>query len=212
MSVFFSLDPTPNDPRLAQLWRLLENEHFEDAMALAENVCQDNNAPIEFFCGLSLAYGECGYYADAERVARTVVGFGETNWRARHALATSLMHQGRYLAALDSLGFYRTPTEIYVLRAQVENMGGYIDSLQATLENALNTECPPPIYLYLAFLYGTLADNVRDWPDPDQAFEEVARYGDYLAVWERDAVRHRGTPYGDLLGEHVAAIRQIIRR
>ncbi len=37
----------------------------------------------------------------------------------------ALMHQGRFLGALDSLGFYRNPDELYLVRVQIEKMGGY---------------------------------------------------------------------------------------
>jgi hypothetical protein len=210
MSVFFSSTLPPDDPQLAELWHLLENERFEDAMNLGEEVCQDSNAPIEFFCGLSLTYGEGGHYTKAEQVARVAVGFGETNWRARHALAVSLMHQGRFLGALDSLGFYRTPVEIYVVRAQVEKMGDYLDSLQVTLEDALEKDVPPAIHLYLAYLYGALEDDVPAWTGQATAFAEVVRFGDYLDVWERDVARHKHTPYGKHLNQHVAAIRRLL--
>lgn len=205
MSVFFSSEPTPGDPQLAELWYLLANEDFRGAVGLAEGICQDTNAPIEFFCGLSLAYGETGYYEDAERVARLATGFGETNWRARHALAVALMHQGRFLGALDSLGFYRTPPEIYIVRAQVEKMGDYPDGLHVTLEDALDIDVPPAIKLYLGYLFGTL-----DASHQRAGFAQAVSYGGYLDVWERDAMRHRGTPYGQALSRHLEDIRQIL--
>ena len=89
MSVFFSSEPEPDDPPLSELWDLLEDEYFDDAANLAETLCEDPNAPVEYFCGFSLALGELGYYADAEELARTAIGFGEGNWRARHALAVA---------------------------------------------------------------------------------------------------------------------------
>jgi hypothetical protein len=210
MSVFFSSEPVPADRTLAELWELLQKEHFEDAVNLAESVCRNPNASIEFFCGLSLAYGELGYYEDAEDLARTAVGFGEGHWRARHALAVSLMHQGRYLGALDSLGFYRTPEEIYVVRAQVEKMGGYTDSLSVTLQDALQKNVPPALQLYLGYLYGVLADDIPDWPGQAEGFARVARLGDHLAVLLRDLARHRDSPYGEQLGDHVAGIQHLL--
>jgi len=210
MSVFFTSEPAPHDPQLAELWELLENETFREAVRLAESVCQDANAPIEFFCGLSLASGELGYYADAERIARGAIRFGEGHWRARHALSVALMHQGRFMAALDSLGFYHTPDEIYLARAQVEKMGRYTDSLRITLEDALLKDVPPAIFLYLAYLYGSLAEHIADWPGRSAGVTEVRRFGGYLEVWERDAARHRGTPYGEQVGQHVAAMRRLL--
>jgi hypothetical protein len=211
MSVFFSSESTPDDPQLANLWHLLENEHFHDAVDLAEDICRDSHTPVEFFCGLSLAYGEIGYYDEAEQVARTAVSFGESHWRARHALAVALMHQGRFLGAVDSLGFYRDPVEIYVVRAQVEKMGSFIDGLKETLQDALQKDCPPAIALYLAYLYGSLGDDIPGWPGRSAGFAEVARYGEYLDVWERDLARHKNTPYGKALGQHVAGIRHMIK-
>jgi tetratricopeptide (TPR) repeat protein len=210
MSVFFSSGPTPDDRDLAELWHLLENEYFEEAMTLAEAVCQNPDAPIEFYCGLSLAYGELGYYPDAERIARKAINFGESHWRARHALAVALMHQGRFLGALDILGFYRSPDELYLARVQIEKMGSYIDSLQVTLEDALQKDVPPAIYLYLAYLYGALEDDVPDWDGQTEGWTEVIRYGKYLSVWEHDAARHARTPYGDHLAKHVSAIQRIL--
>lgn len=211
MSVFFSSEPVPNNPQMAELWHLLENEHFDDAITLTERVCQNPNAPVEFFCGLSLAYGEKGYYTDAEQVARTAVGFGESHWRARHALAVALMHQGRFLASLDTLGFYRTPLEIYVIRAQVETMGQYFDGLQITLEDALEQPAPPAVTLYLAYLYGVLAEQVPGW-DSRAGFNVVRDYGAYLDVWQRDAERHRQTPYGEHLSQHLTGIKRLLRK
>jgi hypothetical protein len=211
MSVFFSSDPVPTNPQLAELWHLLENENFDNVIALAERISQNPNAPIEFFCGLSLAYGEKGYYTDAEQVARTAVGFGESHWRARHALAVALMHQGRFLGSLDTLGFYRTPLEIYMVRAQVEMMGSYFDSLHITLEDALEQAAPPAVSLYLAYLYGALADHVAGW-DGRAGFKTMARYGAHLDVWERDAARHRQTPYGEQLSQHITNIKRILRQ
>ncbi len=124
MSVFFSTGPPPADPHLARLWDLLAGEAFADAAALAEDACQDPRAPVDWFCGLALAYGELGNYAEAETVARTALSFRDKPWRARHALAVALMHQGRFLGALDTLGYHRAPPEILVVRAQVEMMGG----------------------------------------------------------------------------------------
>lgn len=207
MSVFFSSDPIPDNADLAELWNLMTNEYFEEAMTLAEAICRSPNAPIEFFCGLSLAYGEMGYHSDAEQIARKAISFGESHWRARHALAAALMHQGRFLGALDALGFYRNPDEIYLARAQIEKMGGYADSLQVTLEDALNKDVPPAIYLYLAYLYGAQNDTTRA-----AGWAEVMRFGDYLAIWERDAARHQGTAYGEHLANHVLAIRKILER
>lgn len=212
MSVFFSSEPEPDDPQLAELWRLLENEYFADAARLAESVCRDANAPVEYFCGLSLAYGELARYEEAERVARTVVGFGEAHWRARHALAVALMHEGRFLGALDTLGFYREPEEIYLVRAQVERMGDFVDGLSVTLEDALQRDVPPAIHLYLAYLYGSLANQIADWDTQASGFSEVMRYGAYVNVWERDLDRHRGTPYGDHLNLHLTAIRRLLSR
>jgi tetratricopeptide (TPR) repeat protein len=212
MSVFFSSEPVPDDPELAQLWHLLENERFEEAMTLSEALCQNPNAPIEFFCGLSLAYGELGYYPDAERVARKAISFGESHWRARHALAVTLLHQGRFLGALDILGFYRNPSEIYLVRAQVEKMGGYLNSLQATLEDALQHTLPPAIHLYLAYLYGSLADDAPGQGGQEAGWAEVRRFGSYLDVWDRDAARHQGTAYGEHLTRHVTAIRRLLER
>jgi hypothetical protein len=211
MSVFFSSEPVPSNPQLAKLWQLLEDEQFEGAITLAEGACKDTNAPIEFFCGLSLAYGECGYYADAEHVARRAVSFGETHWRARHALAVSLMHQDRFLGALDSLGFHRDPPELYAVRAQVETMGNYLDGLQVTLEDALEIPCPPAIRLYLAYLYGALAETVQGWGNVQAGFREVVRHGAYLDVWKRDAARHQKTLYGKHLGQHITNIQRILR-
>lgn len=212
MSVFFSSEPVPDDAELAQLWHLLENERFEEAMTLGEARCQNPNAPIEFFCGLSLAYGELGYYPDAERVARKAISFGEAHWRARHALAVTLLHQGRFLGALDILGFYRSPDEIYLVRAQVEKMGGYLNSLQATLEDALQHTVPPAIYLYLAYLYGSLADDAPGRGEQAAGWAEVRKLGGYLEVWERDAARHQGTAYGVHLSRHVTTIRRLLER
>jgi hypothetical protein len=210
MSVFFTSGPTPANRQLAEIWSLLEHEYFEDAARLAETVCQDSNAPIEFYCSLSLAYGELGYYEDAENVARTAIGFGEGHWRARHALAVALMHQGRFLGALDSLGFYHTPEEIYVVRAQVEKMGQYTDSLLITLQDALQKNVPPAIQFYLAFLYGSLAEDVPDWGGLRDGFNKMARLRNQIEVWERDAARHQTTPYGAQLNSHLAAIRQVL--
>jgi hypothetical protein len=212
MSVFFSSDPDSDDPDLAELWHLLENEHFEEAMTLGDAVCQNPDAPIEFFCGLSLAYGELSYYSDAELFARKAISFGESHWRARHALAVALMHQGRFLGALDTLGFYRHPDELYLARVQIEKMGGYVDSLQVSLEDALQKDVPPAIYLYLAYLYSALADDVPGGGGQNEGWAEVVRFGKYLNVWERDAARHPGTAYGEHLAKHVSAIQQIIRR
>ena len=208
MSVFFSSEADPDDADLAELWHLLANEYFEEAMTLGEAVCQNPNAPIEFFCGLSLAYGEMGYYPDAEQIARRAISFGESHWRARQALAVALMHQGRFLGALDALGFYRHPEELYLARAQIEKMGGYDDGLRVTLEDALLQDVPPAIRLYLAYLYGAQGG------DPQQAagWTDVIRFGDYLDVWERDAARHRDAAYGEHLAKHVFAIRQILER
>lgn len=210
MSVFFSSEPLPADRTLAELWDLLEKEFFEEAVTLAEPVCRDPNAPIEFFCGLSLAYGESGYYDDAEDLARTAIGFGEGHWRARHALAVALMHQGRFVGALDSLGFYRTPEEIYVVRAQVEKMGGYTDGLVVTLQDALQKNVPPALQLYLGYLYATLADEVPGWTGQAEGIARIVRYGNQLAVWQRDLDRHRATPYGEHLGHHLADIQQFL--
>ena len=212
MSVFFSSESSPDDADLAELWHLLTNEYFEEAMTLGEAVCRSPNAPIEFYCGLSLAYGEMGYYPDAEQIARKAISFGESHWRARHALAVALMHQGRFLGALDSLGFYRNPAELYLARAQIEKMGGYVESLLVTLEDALKKEVSPPIYLYLAYLYGALSDDIPDWSGRDAGWTEVLRFKDHLNVWERDAARHQTTAYGEHLTNHVSAIRQIVER
>ncbi len=198
MSVFFTSEPLPTDRTLAELWRLLESEQFVEAVSLAESVCRNPDAPIEYVCGLSLAYGELGYYEEAEGVARSAVSWGESHWRARHALAAALMHQGRYLGALDSLGFYRTPEEIYVVRAQVEKMGGYTDSLSVTLEDALQKNVPPALQLYLGYLYGAAG------------LAQMIRWGDHLDVWWRDADRHRATPYGEQLAHQVAEIRRLL--
>jgi tetratricopeptide (TPR) repeat protein len=209
MSVFFSSEASPADVDLAELWHLLESEYFEEAMTLGEAMCRNPNAPIEFFCGLSLAYGEMGYYPDAEQVARKAISFGESHWRARHALAVVLMHQGRFLGALDALGFYRNPEELYLARAQIEKMGGYEDSLKVTLDDALQRDVPPAISLYLAYLYGAQPGD----PQRQAAgWAEVIRFGDYLDVWERDAARHHRMAYGEHLTNHVFAIRQILER
>jgi hypothetical protein len=206
MSVFFSSEPLPADRTLAELWTLLQREFFAEAATRAEPVCRDPNAPIEFFCGLSLAYGELGYYEDAENLARTAIGFGEGHWRARHALAVALMHQGRFVGALDSLGFHRTPEEIYVVRAQIEKMGGYAGSLAVTLQDALQKNVPPALQLYLAYLYVTLVDE----PGQAEGIARMVRYGDHLDVWLRDLARHRATPYGTTLGHHLADIQQVL--
>jgi hypothetical protein len=194
------------------LWHLLEHEQFADAMALSEAVCQDSNAPIEYFCGLSLAYSELAYYAEAEQAARTAIGFGEGNWCARHALAVALMHQGRFLGALDTLGFYRDPPEIFVVRAQVERMGSYTESLQITLEEVFDIDVPPAIHLYLSYLYGALAAELPGWGAEIDAVAEVIRFGAYLEVWERDAGRHRDTGYGQELSQHIAAMRRMVSK
>ena len=209
MSVFFSSEVNPADADLAELWHLLAGEYFEEAMTLGEAVCQNPNAPIEFFCGLSLAYGEMGYYPDAEQVARKAVSFGESHWRARHALAVALMHQGRFLGALDCLGFYRNPEELYLTRAQIEKMGGYDDSLEVTLEDALQRDVPPAISLYLAYLYGAQSGDSQKRA---AGWAEVIRFGDYLGVWERDAARHHDVAYGEYLADHIFGIRQILER
>ncbi len=212
MSVFFSSEPPPSDPQLAELWYLLTNEYFADALQLAGQVCQDNSAPIEYFCGLALAYGENGYYAEAEQVARTAISFGELHWRARHALAVALMHQGRFLGALDAFGFHRFPIELYVVRAQIEKMGGFDDSLRVTLEDALEVEnTPPAIQLYLGYLYGSMADEDPHWPGRE-GWAQVKRLGDQIDVWQRDATRHARTPYGEILTQQIAAIQRVLRR
>ncbi len=209
MSVFFSSEAHPDDADLAELWHLLADENFEEAMTLGEAICRSPNAPLEFFCGLSLAYGEMGYYPDAEQIARKAISFGESHWRARHALAVALLHQGRFLGALDSLGFYRNPEELYLARAQIETMGGYEDSLRVTLEDALQRDVPPAIYLYLAYLYGAQAGNAQG---RTAGWAEVIRFGEYLNVWERDAARHQESAYGEHLTKHISAIQQILER
>jgi len=206
MSVFFSTGPPPADPHLARLWDLLAGEAFADAAALAEDACQDPRAPVDWFCGLALAYGELGYYAEAETVARTALSFRDKPWRARHALAVALMHQGRFLGALDTLGYHRAPPEILVVRAQVEMMGDYAESLAVTLEGARDLDVPPEIALYLAFLTAALAQASGDRAGQRDGLAWARRYADHLDVWERDAARHRGGPYGDRLAEHVAAL------
>lgn len=210
MSVIFFSQPTPDDPQLAELWQLLEDEYFNEATDLAEAVCEDAQAPIEFFCGYSLALGELGYYADAEAIARRAVGFGEHHWQARHALAVALMHQGRFLGSLDTLGFHREPVEIYVIRAQVEQMGNYPDSLQITLEDALDKDVPPAIQLYLAYSHHALADDVEGWGDWEASLDHLRATGEYLDVWRRDAARHPDTAYGEQLSKHIAAIQRLL--
>ncbi len=210
MSVFFSSESDPDNPQLAKLWNLLEGEHFEEAATLAESICEDSNAPIEFFCGFSLALGELGYYTDAEELARSAVGFGESSWRARHALAVALMHQGRFLGALDTFGFYRVPDEIYIVRAQVERMGDFAASLRITLEDALQKDMSPAIQLYLAYLHNALAKELSAWGDLNESARQVMRFSRYLTVWERDADRHQQSVYGEHLAQHIAAIRQLL--
>lgn len=212
MSVVFFSDPVPDDSQLAELWQLLEDEYFDDAVNLAEAACADRNAPIEFFCAYSLALGELGYYVDAETIARTAIGFGEGNWRARHALAAALLHQGRFLGSLDTLGFYREPLEIYTIRAQVERMGDYVDSLQITLEDALDKNAAPAIQLYLAYLHHAVASEINGWGDRAASLEQIRAQGNYLAVWQRDAARHATSAYGEQLAVHVAAIQRLLAR
>jgi hypothetical protein len=206
MSVFFSTEPPPADPALAELWALLEAEAFDDAAARAEDAAQDPHTPVEWFCGLSLAYGELGYDDDAETVARTALSFRERPWRARHALAVALMHQGRFLGALDTLGYHRAPPEILVVRAQVEIMGDYVEGLAATLQGARDLDVPPGIALYLAFLEAALAQAEGDHARWQDSVARARRYGDALGVWERDAARHRGTPYGDQIAAQVTTL------
>ncbi|MBN1562632.1 MAG: hypothetical protein JXA10_02255 [Anaerolineae bacterium] len=210
MSVFFSSEPEPDDPQLCELWNLLEDEHFDDAANLGETMCEDQDAPVESFCGFSLALGELGYYADAEELARAALGLGTGHWRARHALAVALMHQGRFLGALDTLGFYRIPDEIYVIRAQIERMGDFAASLQITLEDALQkTTTPRAIQLYLAYLHYALANNLPDWGDANASAAQIKQQGAHLATWERDAARHNTSAYGEHLAQHIAVIRQL---
>jgi hypothetical protein len=210
MSVFFSSEPEPDDPHMAELWHLLADEYFDDAANLGESICEDANAPVEAFCGFSVALGELGYYTDAEELARTAIGFGEGSWRARHALAVALMHQGRFLGALDTLGFYRTPDEIYVVRAQIERMGDFAASLQITLEDALQKNVPPAHQLYLAYLHTALTNELSNWGSPGESAALVVRLGNHLHVWERDAARHHQSVYGEYLARHIAAIRQLL--
>jgi hypothetical protein len=210
MSVFFSSEPEPDDLQLSELWNLLEDEHFDDAANLGEVMCEDANAPVEFFCGFSLALGELGYYTDAEELAHTAIEFGEGSWRARHALAVALMHQGRFLGALDTLGFYRTPDEIYVIRAQIERMGHFLASLQITLEDALQKTVPRAIQLYLGYLHYALATDLADWGNSEESIAQIAQHGSYLGIWERDAARHNQSAYGEHLARHIAAIRQLL--
>lgn len=87
ISVFFSTETIDEKAQLAELWSRLATENFDEEANLAEAVCQDPNTPIEFFCGLSLVYGELGFYAEAEQVTHQAVGFSESHWRPRHALA-----------------------------------------------------------------------------------------------------------------------------
>jgi len=206
MSVFFSTEPPPADPRLAELWALLEAEAFSDAAALAEDASLDPRAPVEWFCGLSLAYGELGDYAGAETVARTALSFRERPWRVRHALAVALMHQGRVLGALDALGYHRAPPEILVVRAQVELMGGYTEGLAVTLEGARDLNVPPAIALILAFLAAALAEATGDRAGWQDAVARARQHGDAIRVWERDAGRHRATPYGELLAAQISTL------
>jgi len=206
MSVFFTTEPPPADPALAELWALLEAEAFDEAATLAEDASQDPRAPVEWFCGLALAYGELGYYDDAETVARTALSFRDKTWRARHALAVALMHQGRFLGALDTLGYHRTPPEILVVRAQVEIMGEYVEGLGVTLEGARDLDVPPAIALYLAFLAAALAQAAGDRAGWQDAMARARRYGDALDVWERDAARHSGTPYGEQMAAQVTTL------
>lgn len=205
MSVFFSSVSPTADPRLADLWFLLENELFEDALHFAKAACTESHAPVEFFCGLSFAYGELGLYEDAESVARTVIGLDETHWRARHALAVALLHQGRFLGALDTLGFHRSPPELYVTRTQIEHIGEYKDSLRVTLDDAFQQAVPPAARLYLAYLCGSEIPERRD-----VALAEIRRLSDHLGVWERDTQRHTGTAYGNYLGQHITTIRRLL--
>lgn len=206
MSVFFSTESPPADPNLAELWALLEDEAFADAATLAEDACQDPRAPVEWFCGLALAYSELGYYDDAEMVARTALGFRERPWRARHALAVALMHQGRFLGALDTLGYHRAPAEILVVRAQLELMGEYAEGLAVTLEGARDLDVPPGIALYLAFATAALAQASGDRAGWRDGVAWARLYADHLDVWERDAARHRGMPYGEQIAAHLTTL------
>ena len=211
MSVFFVSSMIGDDTVLAELWYLLENEQFEEAAHISSDACQRPESPVEFYCGLSLAYGELGLYDDAEQVARTAVGFGTGSWLTRYTLAVALMHQGRFLGALDVLGAYRDPEPLYVIRAQIETMGNYEDSLKVTLEDALERTVPPAIRLYLAYLYGTLTAKRTDWSDQPACVREIIIWGDYLATWERDVDRHYHDPYGIRLAKQVEEIAQLLR-
>jgi hypothetical protein len=154
--------------------------------------------------------GELGYYIDAEGLARTAIGYGESSWRARYALAVALMHQGRFLGALDTLGFYRVPDEIYVVRAQIERMGDFVASLRTTLDDVLQKTMPPAIQLYLAYLHNVLAKELSDWGDPNESAAQIMRFSRYLDIWERDAARHHQSVYGEHLTRHIEAIRRLL--
>ena len=210
MSVFFVSHPVSDDSLLTELWYLLENEHFEEAAHISSDVCQHPDTPIEFFCGLSLAYGELGFYDDSEQIARTAIGLGAGSWLTRYALAVALMHQGRFLGALDVLGAHRDPEPLYVVRAQIETMGNYVNSLKVTLEDALEKIAPPAIQLYLAYLYGTITAKRPDWSDQPSCIREIIKWGNYLTVWEHDANRHYRDPYGIRLAKQVGEIDQLL--
>jgi hypothetical protein len=85
-------------------------------------------------------------------------------------------------------------------------MGDYVEGLAATLQGARDLDVPPGIALYLAFLEAALAQAEGDRARWQDSVARARRYGDALGVWERDAARHRGTPYGDQIAAQVTTL------
>ena len=166
---------------------------------------------------VALAYIELNKWDHADRLLQQAREVAPDFASVNGALGSLRRHQARYAEAADAieraLRFEDNSSSRYYL-GLCRYLAGEPDAARAALETAL---ADPTLLrqgqVYGAFILGQIAEAEGDTVTARQWYDRMAEAAPKtIHALEEEARRHKQTPYGDTLKEHIRTMQRIIAR
>lgn len=196
---------------------LLQRGEYRQVIRALEPEATAGRGHPEKLAMVALAYIELNKWDRAGQLLEQAQRLAPTYASVHSALASLRRHQGRYEEAVQALqralAFDDDPTSRYYL-GLCQYLAGDTASARETLQAVMDAPLLARQGQVMgAYLLGQIAEAEGDMAAARRWYERMAEGAPrVLPVLEEEARRHKDSPYGETLKQHVKAMQRIVAR